>query len=291
MRLKLGPLDALQAAGFTLSVLVPTVLIVAGRETIQSVSLGFILATLTQLFDLQVRHAATEERLLQASALSRALYSDEWLLERMRDIVEDYATARERWSEPFVARTRDVVSECRTALHEMAEGKLSNSHHTPYALSAEAFQYARKSLKTVVSADITNWRNNARYQRYLQSFRSAAARNVEVVRIFVQPPDRLITIMGILEDHRAAGVRVYALHSGDVSSEYHQEYVIMDDQVVSLLESGADGQVVRATVFVDEVECDHALNKFGVALRHATKLEDYPAWQVLYNPATPTPTM
>lgn len=74
MKLKYTALDTFQIVGFVVSVAISVGLVVSGQDTVASVTLGLVLGTLTQLFDLQIRHSASEERLLQANALSRALY-------------------------------------------------------------------------------------------------------------------------------------------------------------------------------------------------------------------------
>ena len=68
-------LDTFQIVGFILSTLISVILVIANQDTIQSIALGLILATLTQLFDLQIRNAEAENRIIQASALNKAIYS------------------------------------------------------------------------------------------------------------------------------------------------------------------------------------------------------------------------
>lgn len=90
MRAQFKNLDTLQIIGFIISAGVSAALLVAGQDTVASLTLGFVLAALTQLFDLQKRYSDSEERILQASALSKVLFRDEWLLKHIRQIVEDY---------------------------------------------------------------------------------------------------------------------------------------------------------------------------------------------------------
>lgn len=73
MKAQFRNLDTLQVVGFVISVSVSAALLIAGQDTVASITLGFVLATLTRLFDLQKRHSDSEERVFQASALSEAV--------------------------------------------------------------------------------------------------------------------------------------------------------------------------------------------------------------------------
>lgn len=70
MKTQFKNLDTLQIIGFIISAGVSTILLIAGQDTVASLTLGFVLAALTQLFDLQKRHSDSEERILKASTLS-----------------------------------------------------------------------------------------------------------------------------------------------------------------------------------------------------------------------------
>ena len=67
-------LDTVQIIGFIASGIISIGFLLAGQDPITSVILGFVLAALTQGFDIQKRLSDSEERLLIVSALSRKLY-------------------------------------------------------------------------------------------------------------------------------------------------------------------------------------------------------------------------
>ena len=76
MKSKIKILDIFQIVGFVTSVFISLLLVSTGQDTIVSVTLGLVLATMVQLFDLQLRQSDSEERLLSATSLNQALYKD-----------------------------------------------------------------------------------------------------------------------------------------------------------------------------------------------------------------------
>jgi hypothetical protein len=83
-------IDVFQIVGFVVSIVISIGLIVIGQDTIPSVTLGLVLAILTQLFDMQMRQSSSEERILKAGLLNQSLYKDEWLLRQIQQIVDSY---------------------------------------------------------------------------------------------------------------------------------------------------------------------------------------------------------
>jgi hypothetical protein len=127
MKAQFKNLDILQIVGFIISAGVSALLLVAGQDTVGSLTLGFVLAALTQLFDLQKRQGNSEERILQASALSESLFLDEWLLKRIRQIVEDYQSVNQSKVQRdfFFKKARMAIDECSTILAELSKGRMS----------------------------------------------------------------------------------------------------------------------------------------------------------------------
>lgn len=70
-------LDTFQIIGFLLSAAISVGSWLSGESASDSLVLGFILATFTQLFDQQKRLSDTEERLIQANALGLEVGNDD----------------------------------------------------------------------------------------------------------------------------------------------------------------------------------------------------------------------
>lgn len=80
-------IDKFQIVGFILSAVISIVLVIRGQDTVSSVTLGLSLAIITQLFDLQMRNAESEKKILRASLLDYQLFDDQELLTQITQIV------------------------------------------------------------------------------------------------------------------------------------------------------------------------------------------------------------
>jgi hypothetical protein len=268
--------DAFQIIGFIISVAISIGLIVMKQDTVASVTLGLILATLTQLFDLQIRHSATEERILKASAISESLYKDEPLLEDIQQIVEDYQSVKKnRFDrfELFQLQADAAIDKCRNTLHSMSNGFVLVDRDSPYSLGAEAFHMAKQSLKVVTTMDISQWRENPRSQKYIEAYTATVQRGIDVKRIFVQPVDRIPEILDILEEQRSTGMNVYIVRAEDLSREFNEDFLLMDDRILSKMEFTGHGYIRIERLSVDTTEISQMLERFDLLLRYAKTLE------------------
>lgn len=272
MKSPLKNLDAIQAVGFVISAIVSIGLLAAGQNQVASITLGFVLAMLTQLFDIQKRLSDSEERLLQANVLSRALYRDEWLLKHIRQIVDDYQSVKGKWFDLFKRRADDVIVECRNVLHSMAEDYLIADLRSPFTFGAESLASAKKSLKAV-AADVAYWRS-PHAQKYLQANAEAAKRGIKVIRIFVQPLDVLRGIIDTLEQQQSWACDVYVAFPDGLPRELNEDYIIMDDKVFTKLALTGDGRAREERISIDSVEVERMSKRFDALLRYSRKLNE-----------------
>src|SRR3990172_8821112 len=178
-------IDVLQIIGFLLSTAITILLWIAtgGKEPIASITLGFILAALTQGFDLQKRLKDSEERLLKANALSQELQLNEWLHEQIQHIVHDYLSVKDVWFDLFKLRADDAITDCRKVLHGMAEGNLVVQRSGPYSSGAYTVPKTRKSAKAVAAIDESYWRT-PEGETYVRENVEAIKRGVRFIRVF-----------------------------------------------------------------------------------------------------------
>jgi hypothetical protein len=264
-------IDTFQIVGFAVSTGVAIVLVIAQVDPMQSTLLGLTLAVLTQLFDLQLRHSNSEERLLQANALSQTLYRDPDLLTKIRQIVEDYYSIKNGWFDLFRVRAEDAVSECHTILRSMAGGTMEPRGQ--YTLSVAAFQLAQKSLKQVTDfAAIKDAVEGVRGW-YVKSWAAVTQRGVQMTMVLVLSPEDLKLIVAqTLSGPMPVGT--YIALSDELPTELDENYLIVDDRVVSFSERRADGTLGERTVSIIPVEVERMVKRFDQALRYARRSED-----------------
>jgi hypothetical protein len=253
--------------------LLSVVLLFFKRDPIGSVILGLGVAILFQLYDMQRRQSASEERILQATALSQALYRDEWLSNHIRQIVDDYLLVKNGWFELFSMRANDAIVECRDTLTEMVEGHIIAPAQSSYTFSREAFEKAKKFVNVTSVGDITFWRNSFS-ERYLEQNAFAVHHGVPVTRIFIQPLAKLKEGLDVLEKHRKVGIDVYVVQPENLPPELIDDFLIMDNRVVIRVEFASDGRARAEKISIDKLEVERAVKKFETLIRHARKLDD-----------------
>lgn len=266
-------IDTFQIVGFAISTGVAITLVVAQVDPMQSTLIGLMLAILTQLFDLQLRHANAETRLLQANVLSESLYHDAELLNKVRQMIEDYYTIKHGWFEVFKLCAEDTLRECQRVLRSMAGGTMEPPPRGQFGLSVTAFKFAQTSLKQVTDyaaikdavEGIRGW--------YMKSWAEVEKRGVQMSMVLILSREDFKNIQAQLRTE-AMPAGAYIALSEELPTDLDENFLIMDDRVVSFMERLADGTLGERTVSIIPVEVERMVKRFDQVLRYARKAED-----------------
>jgi hypothetical protein len=274
MKSRLKAIDTFQIVGFAVSVVISIALILAKQDTISSVTLGLVLAILTQLFDLQIRQSNSEEQLLKATSLSQALYQDQWLLNHINQIVDAYLTVKTRNFHLFMNRAEHSIVECRNVLYGMAEGHLAVEPRSAFSFGEVMTDKVKNSYKHVAaSPDMAYWRETYG-QKGTFAKRSAIERGVKVTRIFVQKLDTLREFVDVLQTQSSIGIQVYVAFRDELPRNLCYDYVIADDSVAAQMETSAVGEYRQQRITIDPIEVENLVRSFELTLHHSRKLEE-----------------
>lgn len=269
MKLPIKNLDQIQIIGFIISIIVSVSLLLMGQDEVSSITLGFVLAALTQLFDLQKRTEDSEERLLKASSLSQELYRNEWLFDHLQQIVHDYKIARSTWFELFRLRADEAIIHCRKSLHSMAEGYLITESGGPYAHERDMFMRPEKVAKAVAAIDESYWRT-PEANIYVQTNAEFVEQGVRFIRIFTYPKSILYGMIDILEKQQILKIEVYVVPSEMLPKELNEDYIIIDDKMIARTEQIGQQQKIS----IDKVEIEEMVRRFDALHKYARKLSD-----------------
>lgn len=273
MEIRTRIIDTFQIVGFIASTAVAILLVLARVDPMQATVTGLVLAIFVQLFDLQLRTAKSEERLLQANALSEALYRDPPLLGKIRQMVEDYYTITGGWFDLYKARADHAISECHRALHSMAGGIMEPPPGSQFTLSVNALQLAQTSIKQVTDFIAIKGAPEGVRTWYTRSWTEAAERGVQMTMVLVLPRQDLEDMLT-----EAATVKMpvgtYIALSEELPADLDENYLIVDDRVVSYSERRADATVGERSISIIPIEVERMKKRFDQALRYARRAED-----------------
>ena len=266
-------LDKFQIVGFAVSTIVSVALIFFGQDEIESVILGLVLATLVQMFDIQLRQSDSEDKILRAQTLTQILYEDKWLLDHIQQIVDSYYLVKETWFELFRTQADSAILECRDTVHSLSQGIMYVERRSHISFGSQGIKSAKKSLKGVTMGGKSYW-GSIHGERYINENMEAINRGVKIRRIFLNSQENIQKMIDIIQKHQSIGVDVYIAFVDDVPRDLHDDFVIMDDSLVNCAEYESTGRFKRARVSLRLSEVEQMKRKFNVILRSARKLEE-----------------
>jgi hypothetical protein len=265
--------DTFQIIGFSASTAVAILLVLAQVDPLQSTITGLILAIFIQLFDLQLRNSRAEERLLQANALSQGLYRDQALLAKVREMVEDYYAISGGWFELYKARAEHAISECHRALHSMASGTMEPPPGSQFTLSTNALRLAQRSIKQVTDFSAIKGAPEGVRTWYTRSWSEAADRGVQMTMVLILSQQDLDAMLAEASTVRTP-VGTYIALSEELPPNLDENYLIVDDRIVSYSERLADATVGERSISIVPIEVERMAKRFDQALRYARRAEE-----------------
>ena len=266
--------DTLQFVGVFLGTLLSIILIFpAHQDPIASTILGLGITIIFQLFDLQKRQSASEERILQANALSQELYQNEILFKHIQDIVKDYCSVDFIGFELFKRRADNAVVECRNILHSLAEGNMIVHLNSPFSFGIKGLETATNLVKAIDAGDAAQWRDTVG-EKYVNANMDAVKKGVKIIRVFIQPTNTLRNMVDILKKQQDAGIEVYIAAPESLPREFNQDFLIIDGRVCIHFELAGDKQAREERISINEVEIDRMDKKFEQILIYSRKLDE-----------------
>jgi hypothetical protein len=265
--------DTFQIVGFAASTIVAIALVIAKVDPVQSTVIGLLLAVFTQLFDLQLRHSNSEERLLQANDLNKALYHDPVLRGQIQEIVEDYYSILNGWLDLYKTRAQHIVSECHRVLRSVAMGTMEPPAGSQFTLQVNGLKLAQKSIKQVTDYAAIKGAVQGVRGWYTRAWEETAGRGVQMSMILILSRQDLTDML--TQVHTViTPTGTYIAFSDELPQELDENYLLVDDKVMSFSERRADGTLAERLISIVPLDVEKMVKRFDQALRYARKAED-----------------
>ena len=101
---------------------------------------------------------------------------------------------------------------------------------------------------------------------------SAMERGVKIKRVFVQRPETLEKMAGILQKQKEAGIEIYLANSDEVPKELIDDFVIADDKACAVMEISPDGHIKQQRITINPPQVEQFVKRFDILLHHARKM-------------------
>jgi hypothetical protein len=273
MEVKRKLFDTFQIVGFAVSTILAIALAVAKLDPVQCTVIGLLLAVFTQLFDLQLRHTGSEERLLQASSLSGSLYRDPQLLNQVQHIVEDYYSIHAGWLDLFKNRAEQLVTECHRILRSMAMGTMEPPAGNQFTLTVVGLNLAQKSIKQVTDYAAIKGAVQGIRGWYSKAWEETAARGVQMSMILICSRQDLQDMFAQVKTV-ITPIGTFIAFSDEFPPELDENYLLVDDRVMSFSERRADGTLGERLISIVPTEVERMVKRYDQLLRYSRKAED-----------------
>jgi hypothetical protein len=265
--------DTFQIAGFIVSTVVAIALLIAQVDPVQCTVIGLLMAVFTQLFDLQLRLSNSEERLLQANDLNKLLYYDPVLRNQIQQIVEDYYSILNGWLELYKTRAQHLVTECHRVLRSMAMGTMEPPAGSPFTLQVNGLRLAQKSIKQVTDYAAIKGAVQGIRGWYTKAWEEAAGRGVQMTMVLILSREDFKDML--TQAHTVATpVGTYIAMSDELPQELDENYLLVDDKVLSFSERRADGTLGERMISIVPLDVEKMVKRFDQTLRYARKAEE-----------------
>jgi hypothetical protein len=265
--------DTFQIIGFIASTIIALALIIAQVDPVQCIVIGLLLAVFTQLFDLQLRHSNSEERLLQSNDLNKSLYHDPVLRGQIQQIVDDYYSIINGWLDLYKTRAQHIISECHRVLRSMAMGTMEPPAGSQFTLQVNGFNIAQKSIKQVTDYAAIKGAVQGVRGWYTRAWEETAGRGVQMCMILIISRQDLQDMFEQVHTV-VTPVGTYIAFSDELPQELDENYLLIDDRVMSFSERRADGTLGERTISIVPLDVEKMVKRFDQALRYARKAED-----------------
>lgn len=265
--------DTFQIVGFATSTIVAIALVIAKVDPVQSTVIGLLLAVFTQLFDLQLRQSNSEEHLLQANYLNTSLYHDPVLRGQIQQIVEDYYSILDGWLDLYKTRAQYIISECHRVLRSMAMGTMEPPAGSQFTLQVNGLKLAQKSIKQVTDYAAIKGAVQGVRGWYTKAWEETAGRGVQMSMILILSRQDLTDML--TQVHTViTPTGTYIAFSDELPPELDENYLLVDDKVMSFSERRADGTLGERLISIVPLDVEKMVKHFDQVLRYARKAED-----------------
>jgi len=271
---KLKTLDPVLVIGILVSVFSALILVVLGKDEINSLIVGLLITVITLGIDIIGRVKETQSNMLQAIKLGKLLDVNPELHETIFEITDLYLSSQVIGFELFRQRSKDALLECKDILSGIQRGYIQVEVAGKYSYGKRGAEAAKSTMKAIAYEDVDSWRTE-HLKGVMQANSEAAQRGVSIERIFILKKDNITVSQDVLESQNNAGVGVWVVAPEDLpKTELLESFLLIDDKVLVVFYYTRDGSKFRSEkISIDPIEVDRYVDMYNLIKRRSQKFE------------------
>ena len=215
----LNSLDPFLAIGILFSIALSLFLVIIGIDTVDSLLVGLMTATISLIVDLIARLKDSEKKLARTIRLVDLLIQDSQLSDRIYMLVTGYLAAKRGWFNLFASRADEALAECANTLQALADGYMIAEPGGDFAFGKKGIEQAKSTVKSISCTPPESWQSS-HWKAVLKANAEAVQRGVSITRVFIQDEDTHARSEEVLAQQREAGIHVFLVSPSELPSKY-----------------------------------------------------------------------
>ena len=249
--------------GLAISIVVGVVMVRSGEDTVRSLTVSMLSATIALIIEVVVRVMRTEGAIREVTKVSQIL-SERHIGEYVREMAVSYEAIEQCEFDHYHTIADDSLAECMTRLREIASGSVVVRAKTPQAYVVRGIQEARRDTKVIHIGFMDFWSTDLGRQ-YFALNKAAVRRGVGMTRVFALTPEEVRDSLQMLKAQQEAGIRVLVVKPSRVTDDF----VIFDERILVEFQVGEYRHYSRERIILDPTQVRKRLREFENLVRYS----------------------
>jgi len=266
--------SVLLVIGAAFSVAVSAALVLTGTDTASGIIIGLCTIIITLLLEVISRASKMEKRLVDVSSLSSDMVRNEQLFSALTAIARDFHLVISKVEYAiFKDRAQAALSECREALHNLVEGRMTVPPLSEYSFGVKEIHHIRNEILATSYVDVDSFWRSVAGENYFNLNVELARKGVKIRRVFIGDREALSHLTGYIRRHEEAGMEVLVALVSEISILLREDYLIGDQKILVQLDLTREGVARSERITIDPQEVRRAVNNFERLVQGAYRFD------------------
>jgi hypothetical protein len=257
-------------AGIIISILVGVIMVLIGKDEVDSLIVGLLLTILTLMLDIFRSFKSHEQLLMENFSLS----DDPWLYSKVKDIFSSWKRIKSEVRDDFfLDKSRDVIEQCTRTISDLSKGRITLNMVDEILVASDLIKRSKKYARAVSHISFDNWWRSEIGQQYLKDNIAMIEKDINIIRIFIIPRSKIEDMRDLIQKQHEEKIQVWIAIEEDQAIELLESYLIVDDKIVTKSQFTLGGRSRGAYVTADENEVRNTIQNFNWLLRNSREAE------------------